>query len=280
MNQPILSIITCGKNDQYAGNFLQRLQLNLSKLESNLKKFNITDVEILVTDWGSEIPLHTILDITNFNFTKFIHIPPHLAHQYSPDSNFSFAQSLNAGYIRSQGKYIFFIDGDSYIPDKSFINLYNLIKSFNPTDNIFYWASRYHLPYEIHSSVSSIEELNTFILEWENNRNSWRHDKINLGHFVGTAMGLLLSKNICEESSCWYEVLNKWGWVDIEIHNRISTRYPCCGDLENLGMYFFHLDHHNIAAGGQNGSNPCIGAPEFKANGDNWGLNHELLNFI
>ena len=69
MSRPLLSIITCGKNDQYAGNFLQRLQLNLSKLESNLKKFNITDVEILVTDWGSETPLHTILDITGFNFT-------------------------------------------------------------------------------------------------------------------------------------------------------------------------------------------------------------------
>ena len=90
-------------------------------------------------------------------------------------------------------------------------------------------------------------------------------------------MGLLLSKNICEESSCWYETLNKWGYIDIEIHNRISSKYPCCGDLEDLGMCFFHLDHHNITAGGQNGSNPYIGAPEFMANNNAWGLNNEDL---
>jgi predicted glycosyltransferase involved in capsule biosynthesis len=280
MNQPLLSIITCGKNDQYAGNFLQRLQLNLSKLESNLKEFNITDVEILVTDWGSEIPLHTVLDITDFKFTKFICVPPHTAHQYSPDSAFSFTQALNTGYKQSQGSYIFFIDGDSYIPDESFNKLYNLIKDFTLTDNIFYWASRYHLPYEIHSNISNINELDTFILNWKTNKNSWKHDKINLGHFGGAAMGLLLSKNICEESSCWYEKLNKWGWVDIEIHNRISSRYPCCGDLEDLDMYFFHLDHHSIAAGGQNGHNPHKNALNFKANQDNWGLNDELLTII
>jgi hypothetical protein len=281
MNQPILSIITCGKNDQYAGNFLQRLQLNLSKLESNLKKFNITDVEILVTDWGSEIPLHTILDITNFNFTKFIHIPPHLAHQYSPDSEFSWGQSLNTGYRRSKGEYVFLIDGDSYISLDSFKKLYDLIKNFNPEDKIFYWGSRYHLPYEIHSSVLNINELDAFVLNWKNNKSIWKHDKVNLSHFGGTAMGILLSRNICDESTIFYEKLNKWGWTDIEIHNRISSKYSCCGDLEDLDMYFFHLDHHSIQNGMQkNGANPPINAPDFKANNDNWGLNNESLVII
>jgi hypothetical protein len=279
MSQPLLSIITCGKNDQYAGNFLQRLQLNLSKLESNLKEFNITDVEILVTDWGSETPLHTVLDITDFNFTKFIYVPPHVAHQCSPDSGFSLTQALNTGYRRSQSQYVFFIDGDSYIFDESFIKLYNLLKSFKSTDNVFYWASRYHLPYEIHSSVFNINELDTFILNWKNNKNSWRHDKVNLEHFGGVAMGLLLSKHICEESTIFYEKLNKWGWLDIEIHNRISSKYPCCGDLEDLNMYFFHLDHHHIQKAGQNGANPCINAPDFKSNDEGWGLNNEDLMF-
>ncbi len=155
--------------------------------------------------------------------------------------------------------------------------MYNLVKSSTLTDNIFYWASRYHLPYELHSAVSSINELDAFILSWKGNKDNWRHDRVNLGHFEGTAMGLLLSKHICEESSCWYEKLNKWGWVDIEIHSRISKKYPCCGDLEDLDMYFFHLDHHHIQKAGQNGANPCINAPDFKANNDDWGLNNENL---
>lgn len=273
-----LSIITSGKNDQYAGNFLQRLQFNLNKLELNLKELNIKDVEILVTDWGSEIPLSTALITDNFKFTKFIHVPSHLSNTYSPDSKFSLSQSLNTGYRRSKGEYVFFIDGDSYIPKKSFSNLYNLLKNFKSTDNIFYWASRYHLPYKIHSNIFDINDLDDIIFDWENNKNIWKHDKINLEYFRGTAMGLLLSKHICEESSCFYEQLNKWGWIDIEIHNRLSNKYTCCGDLEDLDMHFFHLDHHNIAAGGSNGHNPNINSPIFKANKDNWGLINELLN--
>lgn len=276
-----LSIITCGKNDNYAGNFIHRLQLNLSKLEFNLKNLNINDVEILVTDWGSEIPLHTILSTNEFKFTKFIHVPQHIAKYYSPDSEFSWGQSLNTGYRRSKGEYIFFIDGDSYIPEESFNKLYNLIKNFQPTDNIFYWASRYHLPYEIHSNVFNINNLDNYILNWKNNKNSWKHDKVNLSYFGGTAMGLLLNRVICDKSTLFYEKLNKWGHTDIEIHNRISSQYPCCGDLEDLDMYFFHLDHHNIQYGEQkNGSNSPINASNFKANNDNWGLMNEILNVI
>jgi hypothetical protein len=36
----LLSIITSGKNDQYAGNFVQRLQHNLNKLNDNINKIN------------------------------------------------------------------------------------------------------------------------------------------------------------------------------------------------------------------------------------------------
>jgi predicted glycosyltransferase involved in capsule biosynthesis len=278
-NSILFSIILCGKNDNYAGNFIQRMQFNLDKLNDNIDKLNVNDIEIIAVDWGSEIPLTTILNIENYKFTKFIHVTTDIAHKYSPDSSFSSVHALNTGYRRSQGQYIFFIDADSYISYDYFVELYNLVKQFNSTDNIFYWASRYHLPYEIHSSVTNINDLDKFIsiLNWKENKDNWRHDKVNLNSFQGGAMGLLLSKNICEESTLFYEKLNKWGWLDIEIHNRISSKYPCLGDLEDHNMYFFHLDHHNIAAGGQNGSNYYTNSNEFNANDSSWGLINENL---
>lgn len=272
-----LSIITSGKNDDYI-NFVKRMQHNLSKLNDNIDKLKLNDVEIIAVDWGSEKKLSDVMDASNFKFTKFIHVPPHLADKYSPDSKFSWGQSLNVGYRRSKGEYVFLIDGDSYLPLESFEKLYNLVNGFKKADNIFYWGSRHHLPYEIHSSSSSIDPIDRSILEWNNNRDIWPSDKVNLSHFGGTAMGILLSRNICEESTLFYEKLNKWGWTDIEIHNRISRKYQCCGDLRDLGMDFFHLDHHKVQHGSsKNGQNDFLNSEEFRANDDNWGLANESL---
>lgn len=48
-----LTIVTIGKNDNYAGNFLERIQHNINKLISNIDELEIKDVEIIISDWGS-----------------------------------------------------------------------------------------------------------------------------------------------------------------------------------------------------------------------------------
>lgn len=276
----LLSIVTCGKNDEYAGNFIQRMQLNLSKLESNIKKLNTNEIEVIVLDWGSEQKLYDVLDVKDFNHTKFYHVNKDLATKLSPDSNFFYTKSMNAAYRRSSGSFIFFIDGDSYVPFHSLKNLFELVKNTN-NPYTFYWASRYHLPYELHSSTSDTSKIDEYIEDWCINKDGWRHEKISLTNFFGAAMGLLLSRNICEESTCWIESMNKWGWVDIELNHRISRRYPCNGDLEDyLDSYFFHLDHHSLKFGGNNlqiGGNPQIISSKFDANEESWGLINEEL---
>jgi hypothetical protein len=275
----LLSIITSGKNDQYAGNFIQRLQHNLNKLNDNIDKFSTNDIEVILVDWGSEEKLSDVLDISKFTHTQFLHISPDITQKYSPDSGFSIVHALNAGFRRSQGRYIFFIDGDSYIPFESLLLIYNIALSLDEEkEKTFFWASRYHLPYEIHSNTDSIEEIDKSIETWEQNqKRDWRHNKVDLQDFGGNAMGLLLSRDICEESTLYYEILNKWGWLDIEIHNRILTRYSCVGDLEDYGVSFFHLDHHSVQNKGQNGINPNYNSLKFEANNNDWGLINENL---
>jgi glycosyltransferase involved in cell wall biosynthesis len=281
----LLSIITSGKNDQYAGNFKQRHQHNLDKLNDSINKLNTNEIELIAVDWGSEEKLSDVLNTSNFTHTKFLHIPSEIAKKYSPDSGFSIVHALNAGFRRSKGRYIFFIDGDSYVPYESLALIYNIALSLDEEkEKTFFWASRYHLPYEIHSNTNDIREIDKNIEIWEQNqKQNWRHDKIKLHDFGGTAMGLLLSRDICEESTLYYEVLNKWGWLDIEIHHRLLTRYSCVGDLEDYGVSFFHLDHHSIQVKGQNGINPNYNSPRFEANDENWGLvneNLKLINFL
>ena len=271
-----ISIITSGKNDNYAGNFIQRLQHNLIKLDDNINKLNTNNIEVIVVDWGSEEKISDVLNNINFKHINFLYVPNNICEKYSPDSKFSIVHSLNAGFRRSKGEYIFFIDGDSYIPYDSLKTVYELIKDKN--ESLFYWASRYHIDYEIHSQLNNIYDIDKEINIWEqNNKSYWGHDKVNLTSFGGAAMGLLLSRDICNESTLYYEKLNKWGWLDIELHNRLLSKYSCNGDLEDLGVNFFHLYHHNIKSHGQNGINDGYNSSLFKANNDDWGLINEDL---
>jgi len=123
-----LSIITCGKNDNYAGNFIQRLQHNLTKLNDNIIRLNTTDIEVIIVDWGSEEKISDILDTTNFKHINFLYVPDNICKGYSPDSNFSIVHALNAGFRRSKGDYIFFMDGDGYVPFDSLKATFDLIK--------------------------------------------------------------------------------------------------------------------------------------------------------
>ena len=60
--KPILSIVMPARNDNYMGNSNWRLEnaLNFSAIE--LDKLNkLEDVEVIIVDWGSKVPLHTVL---------------------------------------------------------------------------------------------------------------------------------------------------------------------------------------------------------------------------
>lgn len=279
-NPIILSIVLAGKNDDYAGNFLQRIKFNIEKLSDNLSKLKKTNVEIIVVDWSSETRLSSDVGLSNLPHVKFLYVPQDVASQVSPDNGFSQVHSLNAGYRRSIGDYVFFIDGDSYINLKTtekVIELCEKLKSDNK--EAYYWASRYHLPYEIHSNSKTIEEIDNHIELWNNNgRKDWRREKILLNSVVAP-MGLLLSRNIANHTTCYYEKLNKWGYIEIEFANRIKSKYQCDGDLDNDNdMYFFHLDHHSIGIQGKDKKhNIHMSANNFSANDESWGLNNYEL---
>lgn len=277
----LLSIIAAGKNDGYAGNFMERLQFNIEKLNANLKKMNVTDVEIIVVDWSSNERLSDVMNTENFEFTKFLYVNPESAKRASPDNGFSSVHALNSGARRSEGKYVFFIDGDSYLSLHTTTKLYELCRDLDKnSEEAYFWATRYHLPYEIHSNCKTILELDSHIDNWvKNNKQGWSHQKIDINNVIGP-MGLMLSRKYVNETTCYYEKLNKWGYIEIEFSKRVRPHIPCNGDLEDLDMFFFHLDHHSIGTQGkEKKANPNHNAPSFKANGDEWGLINENLEF-
>lgn len=287
-----LSIITFGRNDKFAGNFIHRLKLNLTKLIDNIIRLDRTDIEIIVTDWGSPEPdnLKNAINI-NHESLKYIHVPENITEKYSPDSEFSVPHAANTAIRRSTGEYILIIDGDAYIPIESLNGILTLLENSN--SYVYYWASRYMIPYRLQNELETIHDMDLMLRYWElmdcpyytvntpgiEKLNGFFYERINFNNFGGSAIGILLDRNIIEESTFFYEALNKWGWMDIEYYRRLQPKYPCKGDLELiLNSKFYHIGHHNVGTGhGTHGSNPWVPAPKFKANSDEWGLINENL---
>jgi len=102
------------KDDEYLDNFIQRFDFVLLKHLDNIKKLQVSDVQIVICDWGSETPLIEKLSYIkdNLNIIKYIYVSPDIAEKYNPpDQNYSYVHPLNVAFRNSDGEYI--IWGDS-----------------------------------------------------------------------------------------------------------------------------------------------------------------------
>src|ERR1043166_7808111 len=100
-----LSMVICGRNDNYMGNFLYRVTTAINYLARNVERAGRADtVELLVADWNSEVPLSSALELTPAarSITRFVCTPPSLAvAKQQPDQNFHHALAYNSALRRA-----------------------------------------------------------------------------------------------------------------------------------------------------------------------------------
>jgi hypothetical protein len=276
----LLSILCQGRNDAYMGNFKWRMATALNKLSRNIVVLGEEEnVEILVSDWGSDQPLYRDLDLTQEarRIVKFLLVPPNIAKIYDKDAGFSMVHPINAVARRAWGKYYMFSDSDVYVPLESMAKLIHGLKigyigSYS-LDESFFWSSRYNIPNSFIKNNPVFEDLESHI---EKNWFNYIHDVVNKEKFLGTGVCLLMKRNIWIESTGWDEKLIYWGWNDIDLHRRLIFKYRW-DDLEKHGIRMFHLEHYARRTKVQRKMNPMVEPTVFAPNPANWGLgNHSL----
>lgn len=275
----LLSILIQGKNDNYGadkngkGGVSQRLKLTLANLIENIKQLNKPDIEVVFCDWSSENKILGDQIIDKPSFFKYIYVPADIGKKYSKKANYSISHAYNVSLRHSTGEYVIFWDSDCWIRYSDLEKLYNFVKNNSDTKNYneYYWGSRYHVPRHIWNETNSYTDL----IDYFNNINlsSIKHDKIYLNNFDGRAMALLLYRDMAIKSTGWWEELPYWGVQDIEYNHRLAKKYILGGDLEDSGILFFHLDHHD--ANDVQHTNENLRSLSFAANGENWGLKEE-----
>ncbi len=268
-----LSILIPGKNDDYRKNTKQVLKFNLEQTIKNLKD----DIELVLCDWGSKSKIVDDLNISKHKNFKCVYVSSEITKKYNDGAEYSIVHPINTAFKNSVGKYVIFWDSDCFVPDETFVQLYEFIEKMdNVNDLNFYWGSRYNANYNDYKNIHDIIELQNIlpnITKWDSG-----YKDIN---FMGCGTSLLMNRSIWEESTGFWENLPHWGWQDIEFHNRLIQNYTFGGDLNKHHMKFYHLMCNEYNSNRKYfPKNPQINSYNFAANGETWGLSNEVLEVI
>ena len=280
--KPLLSLVTSARNDNYMGNSNWRFETTINFIADKLAKIGkVQDVEFIVTDWGSDIPLHTVLSLTQEaqQISRFILVPFSLAKKINRDSSFAATIAINVGIRRAQGKFICLTCADVIWSEEFLQRLFDILSGKyeigQPLKRIFFIFSRKNIPIEIVNQNPSLEYVDGFIQE---NGDNLTIDKLN-PYFLAPAGSLMMHRER------WYgchgcdEKLIYWGWSDIDLVLRMRLRnYFCINMGKEHDMYTYHLQHYSSGYTPPKW-NPQVFNP-FVVNDNNWGLaNYQFEEF-
>ncbi|MFZ2956811.1 MAG: glycosyltransferase [Candidatus Ozemobacteraceae bacterium] len=285
----LLSILCHGRNEASIGNFIWRLSTILNKHAENIMFLGLEQqVEILVSDWGSESPFHTLLELSENarNLVKFLIVSPDIAALYDKGAGYSLPHAINSIARRAQGDYLLFSDSDVYMPIETMAKLMYYLKlgychSFNLSDS-FFRASKYLVPNDFIADSPYREHLEEHIRQ---NCQSYLHETATTENLSGSGVCLLMSKAMWFEATGYNERLEHLDLLDSDLSKRLLSKYRW-DDLESHGMKFFQLGHDQVrnnlnqAAGNGNPIQTTNEPIVIGANPSDWGLSSHDFSFF
>jgi hypothetical protein len=284
MSKPALSLILCSRNDQYMGNSRWRLQTSLNYLAENVHVLGREeDVEVLVTDWGSDTPLREVLELSPVatRIVSFIQVPPEIARDLQKDSPFAEVFALNAAARRAGGEYIGRIDQDTLVGKRFleyFFDLYEGRQQLEvPLASVLLFANQRMVPYRLMVQCPSLWAVEEYISLFG------RLFKIEITprtKYYNHGVGIwLVHRDLWIESGGYDERLIYMNAMEINMIGRLMKKY----DLVNLGQLvnydLYHIEHYHPLVI-RSSSTHRKGNPEhlfantdiLNPNGPDWGL--------
>jgi len=289
----LISLILCSRNDSYMGNSRWRLETSINLALLNAEEANFLDqLEIIVSDWGSEIPLSEVLNLVPEakGRVKFVHVPPDIAKVKQKDSKFPEVIALNAAARRASGKYIGRIDNDTVV-GADFFRKFEQLQKNNPTDELdladsFLFVERKSVPYRISRLSLPLKLISWFIRFFSNffiveSAKDWGRE------FWWSPVGIMMfHRDIWNATQGYDERLIYWGWMEGDLALRLEQKHKIVEFGKFVGYNFYHLEHYSnlVEYKDRNGTatprkkNPVITENlNYKTNDPNWGLfDHDI----
>src|SRR5262249_53362064 len=243
-----LSLILCTRNDEYMGNSRWRLETTLNYVADQIEALDrANDVEVLVADWGSEVPLREVLRLSPAAaaVVSFILIPIEIARPLQKDSPFPEVLALNAAARRARGKYIGRIDQDTLVGRRSlevFFDLHEQERQIEvPLESALLFSNVRAVPYRFAVRCPSLSVVAQFIgrfgsnlkLEITSRKSFYRH-----------SVGIwLLPRSLWHECSGYDEDMLYMNEMEVEMIDRLTQKYTLIDFGKIVGHDFYHLEH-------------------------------------
>ncbi|OGM62421.1 hypothetical protein A3A76_00335 [Candidatus Woesebacteria bacterium RIFCSPLOWO2_01_FULL_39_23] len=271
--RPVLSIVMPARNDNYMGNSNWRLETALDFLAIELDKLNkLKDVEVIIVDWGSKVPLHTVLTLNEKadSIARFILVSDSVINTIKIDSDFPAVIAANVGIRRAWGNFIALSPADILFTRRFFKRLFDILHGESdvgaPADKSLFVFSRKDIPTHITDQNLSISDLSKYIAE-----NDKKILPISLHpYYLTPASVLMMHRNLWFASHAFDENLIHWGWSDIDLCLRMRLRHFITDMSKEDVMCLYHLNHYTQGFTRTKMSYPSINP--FVVNNKRWGL--------
>lgn len=293
-NQILVSLILCSRNDSYMGNSRWRLEtsINLALLNAKVANF-INKLEIIVSDWGSEVPLIDVLNLVpeSKGRVKFVHVPSDVAKVEQKDSKFPEVIALNVAARRSRGEYIGRIDNDTVV-GADFFRKFEQLYENNPTDELdladsFLFVERKSVPYRISRLSLTLPVISFFIESFSSffkmeSATDWGRK------FWHSPVGIMIfHRDIWNATQGYDERLIYWGWMEGDLALRLEQKHKIVEFSKFVGYNFYHLEHYsnlveykdrNGTATPRKKNEPKFEGLNYCENNNNWGLHSSPID--
>lgn len=239
------------------------------------------EIEVVVTDWGSETPIADVIQLTEqaSTITRFISVPVPMAETLQQDSPFGEVYALNIAARRSRGCFIGRIDQDTLVTEDFLIRFFNAVEDKSTVDfdieNTYMFAARKQLPYDFVAKKPGLQDLDYAISHYQRFILSEELPY----YFWASAVGILMMhRKLWEDIGGYDERLIYYWFMDVDLATRLIRKYPVVNIGKVFGYHFFHLEHINQGFKFRHSHrklNPdwskSFDKPILNPNGNNWG---------
>ncbi|MEI9962757.1 MAG: hypothetical protein WDM76_17065 [Limisphaerales bacterium] len=261
------------------GNPVGRLEIALNYLAENVQLLGKEEsVEVIVTDWGSQVPLKDVLKLnaTAAKITRFLEVPNAVVKEVQKDSPFAEVLALNAAARRASGEYIGRIDQDTLV-GKHFLRIFfewvdgkrNLGASLKTS---YLFSKRRQIPFDFATHNLSLKYVKGFLALCGKCLLVEAHPPFFFNSPVGI---MILSKDLWMKCGGYDERLIYWGWMEVDMAYRLKPEYRLL-DIGPMVKYdFYHLEHYDprLPRRTPRKMNPTHTENlEFNPNDEHWGL--------
>lgn len=256
---PLLSHIITARNDNYLGNFNQRLELVVNHTCAQIAATgNLDAYELLIVDWNSERPLRNELNLNEAARARtwFLEVPPAMVREHGfhrrppgqpvysfqeafkgdqgsplPSSSvpgevaFNPGAAANVGFRRARGEFVIYTPADVFFPFASVKNMFALLGGLMafPADirRCYLGLERFLVPWQRSGRLKASDLDRYLTLHSVQMSLGLRHH----GH-AGSEGGYLFARRLIQQIRGKNELYLDWGFHDTELGRRLAQNFP------------------------------------------------------